>query len=89
MTNKTSASPPSIQLIGSDLPGIYLISNADLIKDMKNRVKINNHEVKTLIKDVHNLGQALQPYLVTFVEGLKEFRENLRTKGEDEVKPVE
>ena len=76
MENKT------IELVKSDLPDTYLISTADLVRDVKNRVKINNYEVRTLIKDVTNLGKQFRPYVDTLVEGSKAFYQQLRTKPE-------
>ena len=71
MENKT------IELVKSDLPDTYLISTTDLIKDVKNRIKINNYEVKTLIKDVTHLGRQFRPYVVSLVEGVKELRQTI------------
>ena len=72
----------TIKLIKSDLPDTYLISTADLVRDVKNRVKINNYEVRTLIKDITKLGQQFRPYVDTLVEGSKSFYQQLRTKPE-------
>ena len=72
----------TIELVKSDLPDTYLISTADLIRDVKNRVKINNYEVRTLIKDITTLGKQFRPYVDTIVEGSKEFYQQLRTKPE-------
>ena len=74
--------PKTIELVKSDLPDTYLISTADLVRDVKNRIKINNYEVKTLIKDITHLGKQFRPYVETLVEGSKEFYQQLRTKPE-------
>ena len=79
---KVTMEKKTIQLIESDLPDTYLISTADLIRDVKNRVKINNYEVRTLIKDITKLGQQFRPYVDTLVEGSKSFYQQLRTKSE-------
>ena len=69
----------TIKLIKSDLPDTYLISTADLVRDVKNRVKINNYEVRTLIKDITELGKQFRPYVDTLVEGSKEFYKQVRS----------
>ena len=67
----------TIKLVESDLPDTYLISTTDLIKDVKNRIKINNYEVQALVKDVTKLGKQFRPYVISLVEGVKELRTSL------------
>ena len=74
---KVTMEKKTIDLVESDLPDTYLISTSDLIKDVKNRIKINNYEVKTLIKDVTHLGRQFRPYVLSLVEGVKELRQSL------------
>ena len=74
---KVSMDKKTIELVESDLPDTYLISTSDLIKDVKNRIKINNYEVKTLIKDVTHLGKQFRPYVISLVEGVKELRQTI------------
>ena len=76
---KSKMTAPTITLVESDIPGVYLIPTEYLVKDARNRARINNHEVRELVKDIKNLGKVCRPYVDSFVEGIKEFRQQMRT----------
>ena len=81
---KSKMTVPTITLVESDsLPGVYLIPQEHLVRDVKNRTKISNYEIKELSKDVHNIGKAVRPYVLSAVEGLKQFRDSMRTKSDE------
>ena len=77
---KSKMTAPTITLVESDsLPGVYLIPQEHLVRDVKNRAKISNYEIRELSKDIHNIGKAMRPYFDSVVEGLKQFRNEMRT----------
>ena len=77
---KSKMTAPTITLVESDsLPGVYLIPQEHLVRDVKNRAMISNYEIKELSKDVHNVGKAMRPIVDSVIEGLKEFRNEMRT----------
>ena len=77
---KSKMTAPTITLVESDsLPGVYLIPQEHLVRDVKNRAQISNYEIKELSKDIHNVGKAMRPIVDSVIEGLKEFRNDMRT----------
>ena len=77
---KSKMTAPTITLVESDsLPGVYLIPQEHLVRDIKNRAQISNYEIKELSKDIHNVGKAMRPYFDSVIEGLKQFRQEMRT----------
>ena len=77
---KSKMTAPTITLVESDsLPGVYLIPQEHLVRDVKNRAMISNYEIKELSKDVHNVGKAMRPIVDSVIEGLKQFRNEMRT----------
>ena len=77
---KSKMTAPTITLVESDsLPGVFLIPQEHLVRDVKNRAMISNYEIKELSKDVHNVGKAMRPIVDSVIEGLKEFRNEMRT----------
>ena len=74
--------PKTITLVESQLPGVYLIPMADLVKDTRNRIKVSNYEIEEIAKDTRNLGKALRPYVDQFIQGVKDFRDSLKDETE-------
>tara|TARA_Y100001956_G_scaffold30126_1_gene29747 strand:+ start:1794 stop:2162 length:369 start_codon:yes stop_codon:yes gene_type:complete len=63
INKQTSHSLETITKVQSHLPDIQLISRDALLNDFKNRVKINNYEVRTAIKEFNQLvSQAKELY---------------------------
>ena len=63
INKQTSHSLETITKVQSHLPDIQLISRDALLNDFKNRVKINNYEVKTAVKEFKQLvSQAKELY---------------------------
>ena len=63
INEQTSHSLETITKVQSHLPDIQLISRDALLNDFKNRVKINNYEVRTAIKEFNQLvSQAKELY---------------------------
>ena len=63
INKQTSHSLETITKVQSHLPEIQLISRDALLNDFKNRVKINNYEVRTAIKEFNQLvNQAKELY---------------------------
>ena len=63
INRETSHSLETITKVQSHLPDIQLISRDALLNDFKNRVKINNYEVKTAVKEFKQLvNQAKELY---------------------------
>ena len=79
MTEAKVGTPPTIQLIESDLEGVYLIPQAALVADIKNRSKLSNRELRILIQDVKNVGEAARPYVDSVVEYVKDFVEDIQS----------
>jgi len=55
MTEQTKPDTATITKVNSHLPDITLIDRNDLWDDFRNRIKINNYEVKEAMKDLHNV----------------------------------
>ena len=77
---KSKMTAPTITLVESDsLPGVYLIPQEHLVRDVKNRAMVSNYEIRELSKDIHNVGKAMRPIVDSVIQGLKEFRNDMRT----------
>ena len=71
MTNTTKSfrvSDETINLITTDLEDISVIPIQEYIVDIKKRVKISNHEISVLIKDVKYVYNKAEP---TIKQGLE------------------
>ena len=55
INEQTTHSLETITKVQSHLPNIQLISRDALLNDVKNRVKINNYEVRTAIKEFNDV----------------------------------
>tara|TARA_R100001594_G_scaffold1358_1_gene5840 strand:+ start:1094 stop:1435 length:342 start_codon:yes stop_codon:yes gene_type:complete len=70
--------PKSINLVESHLDDIYLIERDALWDDFKNRIKINNYEVKKVMEDfkkvVTETNRLASPYVNKAVDKVKALR---------------
>ena len=62
INEQTTHSLETITKVQSHLPEIQLISRDALLNDFKNRVKINNYEVRTAIKEFKQLVNQAKEY---------------------------
>ena len=67
-TKSFRVSDETINLITTDLDDINVIPIQEYIVDIKKRIKINNHELTTLIKDVKYVYNQAKP---TIDQGLE------------------
>ena len=68
----TKQTPITLTKVQSHLPDIQLIDRNALWEDFKNRLKINNYEVKQAMADLKGVVEASQPYVDKVVTKVKE-----------------
>jgi len=68
----TEQLPVTLTKVQSHLPDIQLIDRNALWEDFKNRLKINNYEVKQAMADLKGVVEASQPYVSKVVTKVKE-----------------
>ena len=66
--------PVTLTKVQSHLPEVQLIDRNDLWDDFRNRMKINNYELKQAMEDLKGVVKATQPYVEKAVTKVKEFR---------------
>ena len=81
MTEQSTPSTQTLTKVQSHLPDIQLIDRNALWEDFNNRMKINNYEVKEVMKDLKKLvtetHKLASPYVNKAVDKVKDFRSNL------------
>ena len=70
----TEQVPVTLTKVQSHLPDIQLIDRNALWDDFRNRMKINNYELKQAMEDLKGVVRATQPYVEKAVTKVKEFR---------------
>ena len=68
------STPITITKVQSHLPEVQLIDRNALWDDFRNRMKINNYELKQAMEDLKGVVRATQPYVEKAVTKVKEFR---------------
>ena len=76
MTEQTPAqglsmSEETVTLVKSTVEGVNVISMQDLMRDFKNRMTINNHELRELGKDLRWVVNTTQPHVEVAVDTIK------------------
>ena len=81
MTEQTPTPLHTLTKVQSHLPDVQLIDRNALWEDFNNRMKINNYEVKEVMKDLKKLvtetHKLASPYVDKAVTKVKDFRSNL------------
>ena len=70
----TKQTPITLTKVQSHLPEVQLIDRNALWDDFRNRMKINNYELKQAMEDLKGVVKATQPYVEKAVTKVKEFR---------------
>ena len=70
----TEQTPITLTKVQSHLPEVQLIDRNALWDDFRNRMKINNYELKQAMEDLKGVVRATQPYVEKAVTKVKEFR---------------
>ena len=70
----TEQTPVTLTKVQSHLPEVQLIDRNALWDDFRNRMKINNYELKQAMEDLKGVVKATQPYVEKAVTKVKEFR---------------
>ena len=70
----TEQTPVTLTKVQSHLPEYQLIDRNALWEDFRNRMKINNYELKQAMEDLKGVVKATQPYVEKVVTKVKEFR---------------
>ena len=70
----TEQKPITLTKVQSHLPEVQLIDRNALWDDFRNRMKINNYELKQAMEDLRGVVKATQPYVEKAVTKVKEFR---------------
>ena len=70
----TEQTPITLTKVQSHLPEVQLIDRNALWDDFRNRMKINNYELKQAMEDLKGVVKATQPYVEKAVTKVKEFR---------------
>ena len=70
----TKQTPITLTKVQSHLPEVQLIDRNALWDDFRNRMKINNYELKQAMEDLKGVVRATQPYVEKAVTKVKEFR---------------
>ena len=66
-----SISDETVTLVKSTVEGVNVISMQDLMRDFKNRMTINNHELRELGKDLRWTVDTVQPHVDVAVASIK------------------
>ena len=74
MTEQTKPPLQTLTKVQSHLPEVQLIDRNALWDDFRNRMKINNYELKQAMEDLKGVVKATQPYVEKAVTKVKEFR---------------
>ena len=69
-----SSTPQTLTKVQSHLPDVQLIERNALWEDFKNRMKINNYELRQAMTELKDVVKATQPYVEKVVTKVKEFR---------------
>ena len=70
----TEQTPITLTKVQSHLPEVQLIDRNALWDDFRNRMKINNYEVRQAMTELKDVVKATQPYVEKVVTKVKEFR---------------
>ena len=70
----TEQTPVTLTKVQSHLPEYQLIDRNALWEDFRNRVKINNYELRQAMTELKDVVKATQPYVEKVVTKVKEFR---------------
>ena len=70
----TEQTPITLTKVQSHLPEYQLIDRNALWEDFKNRMKINNYELRQAMTELKDVVKATQPYVEKVVTKVKEFR---------------
>ena len=70
----TKQTPITLTKVQSHLPEYQLIDRNALWEDFKNRMKINNYELRQAMTELKDVVKATQPYVEKVVTKVKEFR---------------
>ena len=71
---------PSPIVIDSHLPDVSVIAQAAYIQDIRNRMHINNVEVKKLVDQHVDIFNAVKPYVVDAYSNVRDKIKELRNK---------
>ena len=70
----TEQTPVTLTKVQSHRPEVQLIDRNAVWDDFRNRMKINNYELKQAMEDLKGVVRATQPYVEKAVTKVKEFR---------------
>ena len=74
VTMKTKHNPPIV--IDSHLEDVSVIAMSAYVQDFRNRMYINNVELKKLWEDHVNVYHTVKPYFVKAIDKVKELQSN-------------
>ena len=81
MTEQTPTPLHTLTKVQSHLPDVQLIDRNALWEDFTNRMRINNYEVREVMKDLKKVvtetNKLASPYVNKAVAKVKDFRSNL------------
>jgi len=69
----TEQTPVTLTKVQSHLPEYQLIDRNALWEDFRNRLRINNYEVRQAMTELKDVVKATQPYVEKVVTKVKEF----------------